>query len=204
MENIINFEELREGLEPNQEYIERIAKVAGNSEDIVADVTYEMFENLQNTALGALLQGDKRLFVEIAILNEDSEATLRYLMEDEAQCADAGLIMTMRSILEFAPFNVAFKKMSKQDIIISQMTDVLNKQKSLYVVKENFQEVVVDMFDYAKSLLDETLLEDEAETAKYSEKTDLNGKAVKKKEYVDHYTSCYNFSKDEIKDMMYN
>jgi len=110
MENIINFEELREGLEPNQEYIERIAKVAGNSEDIVADVTYEMFENLQNTALGALLQGDKRLFVEIAILNEDSEATLRYLMEDEAQCADAGLIMTMRSILEFAPFNVAFKK----------------------------------------------------------------------------------------------
>ena len=52
MENIINFEELREGLEPNQEYIERIAKVAGNSEDIVADVTYEMFENLQSEGDG--------------------------------------------------------------------------------------------------------------------------------------------------------
>jgi hypothetical protein len=146
MENIINFEELREGLEPNQEYIERIAKVAGNSQDIVADVTYEMFENLQNTALGALLQGDKGLFVEIAILNEDSEATLRYLMEDETQCADAGLIMTMRNVLEFAPFNVAFKKVSKQDIIISQMTDVLNHKKSLYIIKENFKSLILSYF----------------------------------------------------------
>lgn len=202
MEDIINFEELREGVAPNHEYAERIKEV---TMDYELEGTYDMYANLQNASLGALLLGEKRLFIEIDLIDENSEPILKYLMVDETECTNSSIIMTLRNVLEFAPFNIAFKKIMAQDIAISQMTDVLNNQKSLYVVKQNFKEVVVDIFDVAKAMLEEeTLVEEEVETGKYSEKTGLDGKAVKKREYVDHYTSCYNFSKDEIKDMMYN
>ncbi|MBR4406702.1 MAG: hypothetical protein IKT27_00095 [Clostridia bacterium] len=201
-----NLEILRDGIPENFEYMERMRENANDFDDLELNVTYEMDRNLNNKSIEVFLEKNKQNFyitIDLISREQDGVVYRKYILQDTSECFNENILLTLRSVLEFAPFLVSFNKITANDIRINNMTDLVNNQESYYVLKKNLRDVVVDAYDLAVAMI-EVAEEEEQSQGLISDKKQLDGKAVKKREYTDHYTSCYNFSKDEIKDMMYN
>lgn len=201
-----NLEILRDGIPENFEYMERMRENANDFDDLELNVTYEMDRNLNNKSIEVFLERNKQNFyitIDLISREQDGVVYRKYILQDTSECFNENILLTLRSVLEFAPFLVSFNKITANDIRINNMTDLVNNQESYYVLKKNLRDVVVDAYDLAVAMI-EVAEEEEQSQGLISDKKQLDGKSVKKREYTDHYTSCYNFSKDEIKDMMYN
>ena len=201
-----NLEILRDGIPENFEYMERMRENANDFDDLELNVTYEMDRNLNNKSIEVFLEKNKQTFyITIDLISREQEGVVyrKYILQDTSECFNENILLTLRRVLEFAPFLVSFNKITANDIRINNMTDLVNNQESYYVLKKNLRDVVVDAYDLAVAMI-EVAEEEEQSQGLISDKKQLAGKAVKKREYIDQYTSCYNFSKDEIKDMMYN
>ena len=201
-----NLEILRDGIPENFEYMERMRENANDFDDLELNVTYEMDRNLNNKSIEVFLEKNKQTFyITIDLISREQNGVVyrKYILQDTSECFNENILLTLRSVLEFAPFLVSFNKITANDIRINNMTDLVNNQESYYVLKKNLRDVVVDAYDLAVAMI-EVAEEEEQSQGLISDKKQLDGKSVKKREYIDQYTSCYNFSKDEIKDMMYN
>lgn len=201
-----NLEILRDGIPENFEYMERMRENANDFDDLELNVTYEMDRNLNNKSIEVFLEKNKQNFyitIDLISREQDGVVYRKYILQDTSECFNENILLTLRSVLEFAPFIVSFNKITANDIRINNMIDLVNNQESYYVLKKNLRDVVVDAYDLAVAMI-EVAEEEEQSQGLISDKKQLDGKAVKKREYIDQYTSCYNFSKDEIKDMMYN
>ena len=201
-----NLEILRDGIPENFEYMERMRENANDFDALELNVTYEMDRNLNNKSIEVFLEKNKQTFyITIDLISREQEGVVyrKYILQDTSECFNENILLTLRSVLEFAPFLVSFNKITANDIRINNMSDLVNNQESYYVLKKNLRDVVVDAYDLAVAMI-EVAEEEEQSQGLISDKKQLDGKSVKKREYIDQYTSCYNFSKDEIKDMMYN
>ena len=201
-----NLEILRDGIPENFEYMERMRENANAFDDLELNVTYEMDRNLNNKSIEVFLEKNKQTFyitIDLISREQDGVVYRKYILQDTSECFNENILLTLRSVLEFAPFLVSFNKITANDIRINNMTDLVNNQESYYVLKKNLRDVVVDAYDLAVAMI-EVAEEEEQSQGLISDKKQLAGKAVKKREYIDQYTSCYNFSKDDTKDMMYN
>ena len=201
-----NLEILRDGIPENFEYMERMRENANDFDDLELNVTYEMDRNLNNKSIEVFLEKNKQTFyitIDLISREQDGVVYRKYILQDTSECFNENILLTLRRVLEFAPFFVSFNKITANDIRINNMTDLVNNQESYYVLKKNLRDVVVDAYDLAVAMI-EVAEEEEQSQGLISDKKQLDGKSVKKREYIDQYTSCYNFSKDEIKDMMYN
>ena len=201
-----NLEILRDGIPENFEYMERMRENANDFDDLELNVTYEMDRNLNNKSIEVFLEKNKQTFyitIDLISREQDGVVYRKYILQDTSECFNENILLTLRSVLEFAPFLVSFNKITANDIRINNMIDLVNNQESYYVLKKNLRDVVVDAYDLAVAMI-EVAEEEEQSQGLISDKKQLAGKAVKKREYIDQYTSCYNFSKDDTKDMMYN